>query len=670
MRKNYRPLTTFLFLGILVAGIVAAGIYYYEDQRARFRDKALHTLSDIADLKVEEMTLWRNERIGDAGTLYKNMAFSSLVRRFFERPDDLQLQRDIRSWISCIQITFGYDQVALHNAASDKWVLFSEQPEPISSATIQGVREAERSRRIDFHDFYQHEYSKKVYLSLLVPVLDDQGNDQAIGTVRLRIDPTALLFPMLQRWPTPSQTSEILLVRREGDRVVFLNELKFRKNTALELQLPLENMSIPAVRAALGRFGELEGVDYRGVPVLAVVREIRDSPWCLIAKVDAEEVYAPMRERFWTTVAFVVFLIAVVGLAARLLWRRQQVSFYCERLQAAERLQEVNAHLAITLKSIGDAVISTDLSGRVVQMNRVAESLTDWTMNEAAGRPLGDVFHTFNAQTRQRAADPVARVLAEGQITGLANHTVLIARDGVERQIADSAAPIRDADGHVRGVVLIFRDVTCEYAAAEALRESEERFRGFVENANDIVYSLSPDGVFTYVSPNWQQLLGQSPADVIGKSFEPFVHPEDIPICRNALERALKLDERFTVADYRVLHKDGSYRWHATKGAAMRDRDGRLTGIIGIARDITEQKQAEEMLKQHAAELAAHNEELKRFNVAATGRELRMIELKREVNDLCLQLGQPPRYSLQFADNVVPSGAELMPESQEVGTST
>src|SRR5213076_849863 len=124
-------------------------------------------------------------------------------------------------------------------------------------------------------------------------------------------------------------------------------------------------------------------------------------------------------------------------------------------------------------ESIGDAVVTTDADGRVTLLNPVAEALTGWPAADAVGAPLADVFHIVNQRTGARVENPVARVLTEGVIVGLANHTVLVARDGTRRPIDDSAAPIRDATGALLGVVLVFRDVTERYAAEETLLARE-----------------------------------------------------------------------------------------------------------------------------------------------------------------------------------------------------
>ncbi len=158
------------------------------------------------------------------------------------------------------------------------------------------------------------------------------------------------------------------------------------------------------------------------------------------------------------------------------------ISYFCEALHRhRERAERQRESLRVTLASIGDAVITTDAAGRVASLNPVAVSLTGWAHEDAAGRPLEEIFRIVNETTRQTVENPVQKVLAEGQIVGLANHTVLIAKDGTERPIDDSAAPIRDAQGAIRGVVLIFRDVTERRRAEEALRRSESQLAADLE---------------------------------------------------------------------------------------------------------------------------------------------------------------------------------------------
>lgn len=132
----------------------------------------------------------------------------------------------------------------------------------------------------------------------------------------------------------------------------------------------------------------------------------------------------------------------------------------------------------------------------------------------------------------------------------------------------------------------------------EALQESEERFRSFVENANDIVYSLSPDGIFTYVSPHWTEVLGHDLHEIVGQPFEAFVHPDDVPICRAFLQRVIATGEKQSGFEYRMQHKDGKLRWHTSNGSLIRNAEGKIVSYMGIARDITERIQSYEKLQK------------------------------------------------------------------------
>jgi PAS domain S-box-containing protein len=199
----------------------------------------------------------------------------------------------------------------------------------------------------------------------------------------------------------------------------------------------------------------------------------------------------------------------------------------CEALRDARRRAEAHAaeaaekeeRLRVTLASIGDAVIAADAQGRVGFMNPVAEALTGWRAGEAAGRPLEEVFRIVHEETRRPVESPVVRVLREGTAIGLANHTLLIARDGAERPIAESAAPIRDSGGDLVGVVMVFRDVTERRRMEVALEESEDHYRHAVELSPQLPWTADPDGRMTGFSGRWLALTGLSREQALGDGW-------------------------------------------------------------------------------------------------------------------------------------------------------
>ncbi|WP_051273114.1 PAS domain S-box protein [Desulfotruncus alcoholivorax] len=270
-----------------------------------------------------------------------------------------------------------------------------------------------------------------------------------------------------------------------------------------------------------------------------------------------------------------------------------------QRKRAEEELFKQKEQLAVTLNSIGDAVIAVDMLGRITLINPVAENLTGWSRQEAVGRHLDEVFLIINEYTREPVASPVDKVLTNGEIVGLANHTALIARDGSERSIADSAAPIRDANGKILGVILVFRDVTEERRLNEALRSSEERFRLLAEHAKDIIYRIKqyPEPVFEYISPAVKDILGYAPEEFYtnpylgGKVF----HRDDKEILKRTLTGKIDYSKTSVI---RMVRKDGRVIWCEQHNVPIYDESKRLIAIEGISRDITERRKTEESLKE------------------------------------------------------------------------
>ena len=211
-------------------------------------------------------------------------------------------------------------------------------------------------------------------------------------------------------------------------------------------------------------------------------------------------------------------LYLAVSLGIALLGGTMQVTRRHAKASAAEAVREWE-RLRSTLSSIGDAILVTDAEGRVTSLNPVAEALTGWPSPEAAGQPLPSVFHIVDEVTRRELEIPAVRALREGANIGLANHTVLIARDGTERPIDDCAAPIRDDQGRVSGAVLSFRDVTERRQQEKLLRDSEQRARTILESITDAFFALDRDWRFTYVNPQAERVLGRTPGELLGKSL-------------------------------------------------------------------------------------------------------------------------------------------------------
>ncbi len=260
--------------------------------------------------------------------------------------------------------------------------------------------------------------------------------------------------------------------------------------------------------------------------------------------------------------------------------------------------------LTITLDSIGDAVVATDPAGRITRMNPVAEQLTGWSLTDARGKPLEEVFRIYNARTGEPVDNPVQRVLTEGKTVGLANHTCLVSRDGTRLQIADSAAPIRES-GQIVGTVMVFRDVTEEYRNRELLHQANEVM--VRSPAATFVWENQPGRPVTFVSGNVQRVLGWPGSAFLAdrKPFADVIHPEDADRVAGELARAVQNPDAQEVphSPYRIVQQDGQVCWVEDRTTIRRDGQGHAFAFEGVLLNVTGRVEAEQRLRQREAML-------------------------------------------------------------------
>ncbi|MBF0508730.1 MAG: PAS domain S-box protein [Deltaproteobacteria bacterium] len=1038
-----------LLLLTLVIGGAGYLVFLYQKKSIK---KYIHKeLTAVADLKVAQIAGWRSEKKDDAVVAGKDSFLALAVEHWLldGAPLDENRSRLLRR-LNIVQQTYRYHNIYVIDPKQA--IRLSSRPdnEPVGDLSLKLISEVFKSGNAVFSPLQRikHGPDQKIFIDLLSPLtVTDEAGSRIVGVLLFRIDPALFLYPLIQSWPTPSNTAETQLISRQGENVVYLNELRFRKNVALNLKLPATEEQLPAAMVVRGIEGAVEGIDYRGVPVLAALRRVPDSPWFMVAKMDQAEAYAAIRERAWWMTGFTLMIIVMGNMWVLTWWRRQSLtalrriewlmtkdvapeskpseldpayarldelntsrllsgavgkdiifetvsdylkllgtssaimekngdyalspvsSGWCRLLDQAsrrlcgpvgdaealnsgrwhchescwtesakvcietgqpvdiecrggiriygvpiwagtevagainfgygdpprdpEKLREISSRynvdmeelrsaarryetrppfiiavakdrllnsakllgtmverkraeesfrilceqslqgiaifqgnpsrivfvnpkwteifgyttdearslsgddkwklvhpddremvrqyyrdrrsdgklipnyqfrimrkddavrwvevfagradyrgeisiqavyiditdrkqaedallqseeryrllfdhapigivhfdhkgvqlasnqkfadimgvpreriigfnalekiqdqhmlqavkdalagksgyyegnylsitsgkmtpiravfqqlpcddgafygamgifedvtsqkeaeqalaaekkrLAVTLNSIGDGVIGTDLAGNVTVLNRVAENMTGWTEEESIGRPLTQVFHIVNEITREVCEDPVSKVLKSCRIITLANHTVLIGKNGKEMIIADSAAPILDENGVLLGVVLVFRDTTDRKLAEIALHNKTEELDRFFSLIVDLLCIADTQGFFRRVNPAWEKSLGYSREELEGRKFLDFVHPEDIESTLGAMDRLSAQEEIYDFVN-RYRCKDGSYRWIEWRSSPD------STGLIyAAARDITDRRRAEKDRKK------------------------------------------------------------------------
>jgi PAS domain S-box-containing protein len=314
--------------------------------------------------------------------------------------------------------------------------------------------------------------------------------------------------------------------------------------------------------------------------------------------------------------------------------------------QREKALNESEQNLAITLHSIGDAVIATDAEGRVTRMNPTAERLTGWTLADAYGHPLAEILRIVNATSRETVPDPVQLVMARGEVVGLANHTVLLARDGREYHIADSAAPIRNATGKIVGAVLVFSDVTERKQIEEQLANFSQRLLLATSAARLAVWDWNVRENTMVWDDRMFELYGVS-LDTSSNNIDAWMnglHPEDKEAAIAECQAALAGEREFDTV-FRVLRPDGTVKHLKANALVIRGEDGKPARMLGTNADVTDQVQAETALREISDELLRLNQTLDtrvRERTVELARANFMLEASTQYNRSLLEATRDP----------------------------
>ncbi|MBL0311537.1 MAG: PAS domain S-box protein [Holophagaceae bacterium] len=598
--QSYRRISLVVFVASTI-GLLAAGYWYFRAEANNIRRTKHEELAAICKMKSAQIQRWRKERLDDARRVERDPLLSQAAEKFLRIPRSLNHRADLMERLLLERMGDEYHEVLLYTLDGRKVLSTLDTPALTDPATQRIIQVVLISKEPQLSDFFR-EVDGTAHIDLAAVVRGVKG--QPLAVVILRILADDYLFPLIQSWPTPSPSAETLLVQRDGEEIVFLNHLRHRPKSTLALRDLVSKSDLAAREALFGKHGEFQGKDYRGVQVLADLRPIPDSPWFMVAKVDADEILAEARYRAGMIGLVVGSLILLAAAATAYVYRRQQAGLFRDLYDLERQEHETQKTFRATLYSIGDGVITTDRGGLVRGMNPVAEKLTGWTEADAQSKPLEQVFCIMNEDTRTTMEHPVDQVLRLGAVAGLANHTLLIARDGTECPIADSAAPIRDDNGAISGAVLVFSDKTAERAAQKALQASEQHLRAIIEAEPECVKLSDQHGKLLEMNAAGLAMLeADSLQEVQGCGLLAFIRPEFHAAFSSLHERVVRGGSGSLEFDLTGLK--GTRRWLDLRAVPMCGANGQVPMVLGICRDITERKRAEASLRLQSTALQA-----------------------------------------------------------------
>jgi PAS domain S-box-containing protein len=603
---------TVVFLA-LVAAAMGGGYHYFQQQFAGARSAVDKELLAIGDLKAGQIADWYQERQRDAIFHFQNPTFQALARTVLAGAATATEKQDMLAWMEETRSTGDYRRVVLCGAQGSARLA---APEGSGSTACEGdLPAALTARGIVTTDLHQESNVRPgqrnaVSMGIWVPIAaKPEGNMSAAGALMLEIDPYRFLYPLIQSWPTPSPTAETLLVRRDDGHVVFLNDLRHRAGAAFSNRLQADPLSrVPAAMAAAGKVGLVEGVDYRGVPVLAAVRGVPGTPWFMVAKVDREEIYAPLRRLVWQAGIAIAGMLAVTGLGLALLWQRHNASWLRTLMDGERAIQTLAERLLILNKYANESILLADDRLNILEANDCALWTYGYSLSELRGMTLPDLC---TPETRAEAPEVYNKLEAASaasfeRIHARKNGTVLSVEGSVD------AAEI----GGRRYYQAIFRDITERTQAEEERRHLVGELADRVGELQAIL-DAAPVAIWMAHDPQCLRITGNAFADRVvmqteqGGNVSAGARPGDEAVAYRVLRdgvelRPEELPNQIAAAtgqpakqeEFALVFPDGR-TVHMLLGAVpLFDAEGRVRGSVAAGADITQRKRAEEAVRK------------------------------------------------------------------------
>ncbi|MFZ2644427.1 MAG: PAS domain S-box protein [Verrucomicrobiia bacterium] len=580
---------------VLVAAIAVVGSMHLRRQIAHARKAMQSELTTIARLKAEQIVTWRAERLRDARIFAHSGVARQEVQEFLNNPASESARVEILRWLSLLKAVNRDSRLFVFDHDLNVRLALPDDEKKAAPLARQHAAAAFKAPKPAFVDLHRDSPAAESHLDIVFGVLPPNArNDtgaQPIAAVLLQLNPRAFLYPLIQSWPTPSLTAEIGLMRREGDRVVHLSDSRYRTNAALNISFPLSHPNLPSAIFLRGNANEqlVEGVDYRGVPVLTAFRRIQDSPWVLGAKVDQEEVFAPLRQQAWATIFALTLLMAVVALVVVLFWRQRMADSLRHQLSLERERKALADRLALLMHHANDIVVMADAEWRIVEANDRALETYGYTPAEIRQIKILDLRAP---ETRDKFSAQMEAVKTQGSAIFETIHR----RKNDSTFLVEISCRVVEIGGD-RYYLAITRDITERKRIETALRAVEARYRSLFQNMLNgfaycrMVYEKDRPSDFVYVAVNsaFERLTGLK--DVVGRRVSeviPGIQEKD-PEMFEVFGRVVRTGapEKFET------HVEAMKMWFSV--SVYRPQEGYFVALFDV---ITQRKQAEMALRE------------------------------------------------------------------------
>ncbi|MGA2269170.1 MAG: PAS domain S-box protein [Bryobacteraceae bacterium] len=478
-RVPYQLLIPFV---VLASAIAFVAYRFHVDQKETIERDVRNQLLAVADIRVKELSAWWSAQLDVAHAILADHMVLTATRHILAGNASTSERAAVYAWMDTLSKHLHYAHVALLDPHG-RPVLSVGQRLGGEGHHRQVAGETLQATDVVVRDFHRDTPTGPVHLGLDL-ALRLAPDSAAFGVLALAIDPQNYLYPLLQTWPAPSASAETVLVRRDGDQAVFLSQLRGRKDSAVHLRVPMSRTDIAAVQAVGGKEGNIEALDYRGVPVFAAVRRVPDTPWYLVAKMDEDEVHEPVRRRSIFLGVAAVSLILAAGAIIALVWRRQQIQFYREcyeaeierralETKAEQALQESESRFRTIFEQAAVGMVQASLDQRLVRVNQRFCEFVGRSREELLQLTIGEITHPDDiAESKQH----LERLL-KGELSSFGLEKRYIRKDGDTVWGSLTVSLLRSPSGEPLSSIAVVVDITGQKRTEDERRKLERQLQ-------------------------------------------------------------------------------------------------------------------------------------------------------------------------------------------------
>jgi len=577
------PLLVF-FLVIVISSVIV-GFIYYNSHKKNLLTEAQSELSSISYLKIREISQWRMERINDGKFLSENSLLIEKFSQVLKNPGSLVLKKDILQSLKSLSQNYDYKNALLINNNGEVILAYPNSDTLIGNHLKPLLPEIVKRRQVVLTDLHRANLVSFIHLDLVVPLIDRSKNDSlVIGLLTLRIDPKMVLYPILQSWPTLNESAEAILFRREGDSIVYLNELRYHKNSVLDFRQSVTSFKLPAALAMRGITGTTDGLDYRNVPVVAAMNKIPGTPWYLITKMDRQEVLSSLGTELRLIIFILVLIILSSGSILALLIRNQRTEFYREKYETERERLALVKHFDYILKYANDIIILVDNNLKIVEANDRAIEYYQYPREELIGMSIENI----------RAPQALAQLNKD---TSNLNENESATIETIHKRKDNTTFPIEIS---IRSVIIeglkyyqsIGRDITERKSVEATLVESEERFRKIFEESPVSILITGKDLVILRTNRAFCDLIGYTEEELKSFTFRDLTHPDFISNNEISILRLIAGEIPVYQTEKKYIRKDGTEIWGSVTVSPIRNNKEEIQFFLVMIEDITSRKRA------------------------------------------------------------------------------